>query len=50
VHAAQKGPVVDTTPRQHALEAFSQGQLADAKSRLVMADSVIGPVVEGEVA
>ena len=50
MHAAEERPVVDPSPRQHALEAFAKGQLADPEPRLIVTDRVLGPVVENEVA
>lgn len=38
VHAAQEGPVVHQAPRQHAVEARAQRQLADANAHLVVGD------------
>src|SRR3989304_756325 len=50
VHAAEERPVVDMAPRQQAIEGVAQGQVADAKPRLVVTDRVRRPVVEDDVA
>ena len=50
MHAAQKRPVVDVAPWQHALEALAQRQLPDAQAHLIVANGLLGTVVEGEVA
>jgi hypothetical protein len=50
MHATQKWPVVDPTPRQHSIEAIAERHFADAKAHLVMANRYLGPRIESEVA
>lgn len=50
VHAAEKRPVVDEAPRQHAFEGGTERLLTDADAGLVGPDRLLGTVVEHEVA
>ena len=50
MQAAQKWPVIDEAPRQHAVEVVAQGQLADPKSHPAVANGLGRPMLEDEVA
>ena len=50
MQAAQEWPVINEAPRQHAVEVVAQGQLADAKSHLVVTNGLGRPMLEDEVA
>ena len=50
MQATQEGTVVDVTPSKHSLEPVFERELADAHSDLVVAQCVLGPTLEGEVA
>ena len=49
IHAAEKWPVVDPSPRKQTVEAFAQGQLANPKPHFIMADRYLWPMIESKV-
>ena len=50
MHAAEKRPIVDAAPRQHASEVVAKRELADPESHLVMTDRKSRVMIERQVA
>lgn len=50
IHAPEKRPVVDPAPRKQTIETFAEGQFADPKPHLLMANRCLRPMIENKVA
>jgi len=50
MHTPKEGAVVDVSPVKHAVEAYAERELPDPNPNLIVADSLLGRMIEDEVA
>ena len=50
MQASQERAVIDMAPGQQTIEVRWEGHLADADADLVVAESILGPVLEDKAA